>query len=198
MVCQCLKCSSLFRFTTSEITTINGTNHYDVNISAALGQIATGGGAEYMKEQLACFQVPSLSTPSFIDLECDMGTIFKETVTEQILIAGQKEEELAIQRGSYHNTVPAITVVVDGGWSKRSHGHSYIDNSGVGVIFGTATKGLLFIGVRNKHCSICAINARRELHVHKGVQITGSPLYLLLYNTQFCTVLYDNNGRPFK
>ena len=162
MVCQCLKCSSLFRFTTSEITTINGTNHYDVNIGAALGQIATGGGAEYMKEQLACFQVPSLSTPSFIDQECDTGTIFKETVTEQLLIAGQKEEELAIQRGSYHNTVPAITVVVDGGWSKRSHGHSYIVNSGVGVILGAATKGLLFIGVRNKHCSICAINARRE------------------------------------
>ena len=87
MVCQC---SLLFWFTTSETTTINGTNHYDVNIGAALGQIATG--AEHIKEQLACFQVPSLSTPSFISLECDMGTIFEEIVTEQLLIAGQKEK----------------------------------------------------------------------------------------------------------
>ena len=165
MVCQCLKCFTLFRFNTSEITTINGSNHYNVNIGAALGQIATGGGAEHMKEQLACFQVPSLSAPSFINLERDMGTMFEAIVTEQILTAGQKERELAIQRGSYHNTVPAITVVVDGGWSKRSHGHSYNANSGVGVIFGAETKGLLFIGVRNKYCSVCAIYTRRGIPI---------------------------------
>ena len=52
--------------------------------------------------------------------------------------------------------------MVDGGWSKRSHKHSYNANSGVGVIFGAATKALLFIGVRNKYCSICAINNRNE------------------------------------
>ena len=146
----------------SELSTINESNHYDVNIGATLGQIATGGGSEHMKEQLACFQVPSLSTPSFITLEYNMGTLFEEMVTKQLLTAGQKEKELAIQQGSYNdNRVPAITVVVDGGWSKRAHGHSYNANSGVGVIFGAATKELLFIGVRNKYCSVCAINNRR-------------------------------------
>ena len=69
---------------------------------------------------------------------------------------------MAIEKGNYHNGLPAITVVVDAGWSKRSHKHSYNVNSGVGVIFGTATKALLFIGVRNKYCSICAINARND------------------------------------
>ena len=53
--------------------------------------------------------------------------------------------------------VPACTVIVDGGWSKRSHKHSYNANSGVGVIFGAHTKKLLFIGVRNKYCSSCSI-----------------------------------------
>ena len=102
------------------------------------------------------------SFPSFIDLERTMGAAFEGIVSKQLLTAGQVEKRLAIERGSYHNGVPAITVVVDAGWSKRSHKHSYNANSGVGVIFGAATKALLFIGVRNKYCSICAINNRNE------------------------------------
>ena len=91
-----------------------------------------------------------------------MGTTFEAIVSKQLLTAGQVERRLAIEKGNYHNGVPAITVVVDAGWSKRSHKHSYNANSGVGVIFGAATKALLFIGVRNKYCSICAINARND------------------------------------
>ena len=162
MVCQCSKCSMLFRFTTSEVTSYSTTNHYTVNIGATLGQIATGGGADHLKEQLACIQVPSLSTPSFINLERSMGTTFEAIVSTQLLTAGKMERQLAIAQGNYHNGVPAITVVVDAGWSKRSHKHSYNANSGVGVIFGAVTKALLFIGVRNKYCSICAINTRNN------------------------------------
>ena len=53
-------------------------------------------------------------------------------------------------------------MVVDAGWSKRSHKHSCNANSGVGMIFGTVTKALLFNGVRNKYCSIRAINTRNN------------------------------------
>ena len=91
-----------------------------------------------------------------------MGTTFEAIVSTQLLTAGKMERQLAIAQGNYHNGVPAITVVVDGGWSKRSHKHSYNANSGVGVIFGVVTKALLFIGVRNKYCSICAINTRNN------------------------------------
>ena len=45
--------------------------------------------------------------------------------------AGKEEKRLAEIRGEYHDGVPAITVIVDGGWSKRSHKHSYNANSGV-------------------------------------------------------------------
>ena len=88
-----------------------------------------------------------------------MGAAFEEIVSTKLLTAGQVEKQLAIEKGSYHNGITAITVVVDGG---RSHKHSYNANSGVGVIFGAATKALLFIGVRNKYYSICAINNRNE------------------------------------
>ena len=59
--------------------------------------------------------------------------------------------------------MPAITVVVDAGWSKRSHKHSYNVKSGMGVIFGAATKKLLFIGVRNKYCSVCTVSEHHNL-----------------------------------
>ena len=162
MICQCLKCSTLFRLASSEITSYDDKNHFSVNIGAALGQTATGGGGDHLKEQLACIQIPSLSVPSFIELERTMGAAFEGIVSRKLLTAGQVQKQLAIEKGSYHNGVPAITVVVDGGWSKRSHKHSYNANSGVGVIFGAATQALLFIGVRNKYCSICAINNRND------------------------------------
>ena len=62
---------------------------------------------------------------------------------------------------NYHEGVPAITIV-DGGWSKQSHKHSYNVNSGVGVIFGAATKKLLHIGVRNKYCTVCSIAQKQS------------------------------------
>ncbi len=58
----------------------------------------------------------------------------------------------------------SITVVVDGGWSKRSHKHSYNANSGVGIILGKATGKLLYLGVRNKYCSSCAQGISRDKH----------------------------------
>ena len=70
--------------------------------------------------------------------------------------AGREEKRLGEERGSYHEGVPAFTVVVDGGWSKRSHKHSYNANSGVGIIIGKATGKLHHLGVRNKTCHVCS------------------------------------------
>jgi len=33
--------------------------------------------------------------------------------------AAAEEKQLAIARGDFHQGVPAITVICDGGWSKR-------------------------------------------------------------------------------
>ena len=73
-------------------------------------------------------------------------------------------EEAAEESGSYHDGVPAITVIVDGGWSKRSHKHSYNAKSGVGIIIGQKTGKLLHIGVRNKYCTACTQGIPQEQH----------------------------------
>ena len=73
-----------------------------------------------------------------------------------MLSAGQEERQLAIERNDYHQEVPAITVITDGDWSKRTHKHYYNDAGGVDIIIGKETKKLLHIGVRNKYCYICS------------------------------------------
>ena len=74
------------------------------------------------------------------------------------------ERQLAIDRGEYHEGVPAISVVVDCGWCKRSHRHTYNAKSGVGIIIGLATKKILHISVRNKYCSGCATGSPHDEH----------------------------------
>ena len=69
--------------------------------------------------------------------------------------AGEEERNMAIANDSFHQNIPAITVILDGGWSKRTHRHNYNAKSGVGIIIGKATGKILFMGIRNKFCSIC-------------------------------------------
>ena len=69
--------------------------------------------------------------------------------------AGKAERELAIQQNSYHQGVPAITVVVDDGWSKHTHKHIHNALSAVTVIFGQKTVKLLLIPECTKQVLFC-------------------------------------------
>ncbi len=79
--------------------------------------------------------------------------------------AGREEKRIAEETGSVPEGVPASTVILDGGWSKRSHKHSYNANSGVAIIIGKQAGKLLYIGVRNKYCHACARNISPNKHV---------------------------------
>ena len=54
--------------------------------------------------------------------------------------AGAEEKAIAISNDKYHQGIPAIIVIIDGGWSKHSHKHSYSAKSGVGIIIEEETK----------------------------------------------------------
>ena len=136
---------------------------YQSNVAAVMGQMSTGGGCNSLEELLCTIGIPSMSKPTFIEIERLLGLSFDQYLGELMLQAGREEKEIAIQNNEYHQGIPAVTVIVDGGWSKRSHKHSFNANSGVGVIFGAATKKLLYIGVRNKYCAVCSIAKRKGL-----------------------------------
>ena len=91
---------------------------------------------------------------------------------DEMAKAGAEERRIAIEKGIFHQGVPAITVICDGGWSKRIHKHTYNAYGGVGVIFGAETNKLLYIGVRNKYCQIChrAKNLGTETKEHNCYQ----------------------------
>ena len=63
----------------------------------------------------------------------------------------------------FFEDVPVCTVVVDAGWSKRSHKQSYNVNSGVAVIFGTHRRKLLYISIRNKYILLYLLYCPTEL-----------------------------------
>ncbi|KAH7942778.1 hypothetical protein HPB52_001328 [Rhipicephalus sanguineus] len=92
-----------------------------------------------------------------------LSRMWKGTLIKEMTEAGEEEKMLAEAAGDFceDGTTSWITVVVDGGWSHRSHGHRYSANSGVAVIVGKRTQKLLYLGVRNKLCSTCEYYAKK-------------------------------------
>ena len=87
--------------------------------------------------------VPTLTKKAFVATESAIDKCWWQSLEESMREAAEEEKRIAIERGSYHEGVPAITVILDAGWSKRSHKHSYNAKSGVGIIVGMETKKLL-------------------------------------------------------
>ena len=162
----CSKCSHTIPLETShKVKGPRGYRRWECNLAAVWGQMSTGGGHSKLSETMSVLGVPVMSARHFINTERDIGEWWRNELQELMVKAGKEEKQLAIERGDYLEGVPAITVIVDGGWSKRSHCHSYNAKSGVGIIIGQATGKLLHIGVRNKYCSACTRGVPVDQHV---------------------------------
>ena len=111
--------------------------------------MSTGSGHNHLQDTMSVLGVPIMSKTTFIQTERDIGEVWEREMEKAMLEAGKEEKRLAEQRGDYHQGVPAtcITVIVDGGWSKHSHKHSYNAKSGVGIIIGQKTGKIFHIGV---------------------------------------------------
>ena len=131
--------------------------------------MCTVGGHSKPGETMSIVGVPVMTKKSFIDTERDIGEMWKQALQQSMLEAGRREREIAIQKGHFHEGVLAITVIVDGGWSKRSHKHSYNAKSGVAIIIGKETGKLLHIGVRNKFCHACEARFQRKTTLATGI-----------------------------
>ena len=153
--------------TSSKITCLNGSKRWESNLAAVWGQMSTGGGFSSLRETMSSLGVPVMTKKAFIRTEHLLGSVWWEQLEQSMRLVGEEEKSLAISRNDFHENFPAITVIVDGGWSKRTHRHSYNANSGVAVIIGMETKKILFMGVRNKYCSTCARATNREEEIPK-------------------------------
>ena len=140
---------------------------YSVNVGAVWGQMSIGGGHKPLNELLATMNVPGISKKSFLTIESQIGASWEKILGEEMVKAGKEEKKLALERKDIVNGYPAITVIVDGGWSKRSHKHSYNAKAGVAIIIGKETQKLLYMGVRNKFCSICTVASNKGVSPKK-------------------------------
>ena len=126
--------------------------------------MATGTGYRQLEETMSVMGVPVMTKATFISTERDIGECWKQILLSSMAEAGQEGKKIAKENGRFHEGVPAVTVIVDGGWSKRSHKHSYNAKSGVAIIISKETGKLLFIGIRNKYCHACALEVKEKDH----------------------------------
>ena len=134
-----------------------------------------------------CVGVPVMTKSTFIQSERSTGKWWRKELEQLMLEAGREEKQLAEERGDYHDGVPAITVIVDGGWSKRSHKHRYNAKSGVAIIIGKETRKLLHIGVCNKYCAACTQGIPKEKHAcYKNWDASSSQMETDIIVQGFC------------
>jgi hypothetical protein len=100
-----------------------------------MGSMVTGGGVSHLIETMATLNAPGMSQVTFTAIEEEIRQWWQTVLEKDLLAAGVEERNQAILRGDYHQGVPAVTVICDGGWSKRSHKYTYNAAEGVAVIF---------------------------------------------------------------
>ncbi len=173
----CNGCGETFSFCTSpKVHTPEG-DHFEINVRAVWSQMSTGGGCSKLNEQAATLGMPGLQRSTYSKIEEKIGHWWKKVLQEEMLAAGMEERKLAEEAGDFHEGIPAITVIIDAGWSKMSHKHTYNAPGGVGIVVGARTKKLLYIGVKVKTCFVCtaAENKGTKAKTHDcGKNWTGS------------------------
>nr|CAH7733841.1 unnamed protein product [Callosobruchus chinensis] len=138
----------------------------NINYGAVWGALSTGNTFSHLKELLSMMDIPPMAYSTFQKIENDLAFAWKEELWSVMEKAGQEEKAMAIDNNQVdENGVPWTTVYLDGGWSHRSYGHNYNAASGAAVIIGKHTGKLLYLGVRNKYCSICARASHNQQQV---------------------------------
>ncbi|KAK5640569.1 hypothetical protein RI129_011380 [Pyrocoelia pectoralis] len=128
----------------------------NVNSAAVLGFVSAGLGHSAMNEINANLDLPPMSYRQYSKHHEIISDVILQTAWSSMEEAGKEEAELAKEVGDIDDDgIPTITVIADGAWSKRSYKVNYDALSGVACIVGARTGKLLFVGIRNKYCSIC-------------------------------------------
>ena len=126
LVAQCQVCQKQFSLSTSEtVECDDGDHRFDVNVRAVWAEMVTGGGSTSLNERMGTMGIGQISAHSFKQIEDQVSKWWLEALQQDMAAAAVTEKAHALEVGSYCEGIPAITVVADAGWSKRSHGHSY-------------------------------------------------------------------------
>nr|XP_022901404.1 uncharacterized protein LOC111414324 [Onthophagus taurus] len=138
----------------------------DINSATVLATISTGAGYSTLEETHSVMSIPPMSNRRYNEEHKKLSSVVTKTAWATMIEAGKEEASLATQVGDVDDDgIPFITVIADGGWCKRSYKTNYNALSGVGCIIGASTGKLLYLGIRNKYCSVCARAESRRQNV---------------------------------
>jgi gas vesicle protein len=161
--------------TTSKISTDSKDQSLPINQAAVWGTMAGGGGYQSLFDTMKIMDIPPMMFRNYKLNELKIHDYQQYGLLETIKLNGKEELEIA-QRDpltSYHDGIPCVAVTCDGGWGKRSYGHSFKSLSGCAVIIGNKTGKILWLGIRNKYCFKCDLHGK-ALAI-SGTQCTVGP-----------------------
>lgn len=145
-------------------------NILDINRGAVCGTMLTGTGHKQLQELLAAVDVPCMANETYQKYHHEMSEAFAAAAEEEMRVAGEQETKLAIERGDVINGTPHIPVITDDSWMKRSYrSGSYDSPSGSAIIMGYYSRKILYVGIRNKYCVVCARAAKLKVNVKEHV-----------------------------
>ena len=164
---KCNACGMCLNVEMQSRSKVKGTKHHATNIAAVWRFMSAGSGYANLKESFSVLDIPIMTEKVFLKTANFVGGKWRDILVEEMLLASRKERGIALGDGKLDESVPAIDVIVDSDWSTRSHQDRYTAKSGVACIIGQKTKKLLFLRVRNKFCSVCAIATRKKETIPK-------------------------------
>ncbi|XP_045509000.1 uncharacterized protein LOC123704641 isoform X2 [Colias croceus] len=152
---QCNMCNQKFQINSCE-TSPDESNDMTINHAALTGAMLIGCGRTNLNELLTAMDLPKLNQKTYNKCHSDVSNWWAVAAETSMKEAAKEEGELAIESGEIIDGIPAIVVVADACWSKRSYRNNYAAASGAAAIIGFKTGKVLFMEVKNKYCIVCA------------------------------------------
>lgn len=161
MLFKCDSCVATYKVRTEEPTDLP-----QLRRSMVWATLCSGGTFNSTKELLTLCNIPFMPFQTFITDEMNMDAILEESLEKSLDEAVQNEKRATCRTenpeiSTTDEQAPVkLSVALDGSWSTRSYGKRFSSASGCGVIVGEKSKKILFVGCRNKRCSVCSRAAR--------------------------------------
>lgn len=155
----CNMCGESFKVSLVEETR----SAMNLNQRMVAGVMSCGSGHSHLQTITASVGLPALSLSLYSKTHNEICNWWEMTAAQCMSDAVKEEADYAISVGNVNkNGVPLISVAVDGCWSKRSYGKNYSALSGAAAIVGLHFGKVLYLGVKNKYCYVCARNANKS------------------------------------
>ncbi|XP_047516704.1 uncharacterized protein LOC125057211 [Pieris napi] len=163
---RCNMCNKTFLVNSEDQ---NAVDKVEVNSAAIAGIVATGIGYSQFQELNNALDIPVFTDAYYAKLQDKLFEQWENTAIEVMEAAAKREKEAAIIEGRVKNGIPLVDVRADCCWSARSYGDNYKALSGAAVIIGRKFGEVLYIGVKNKYCLVCARAKKKGVEAKEHV-----------------------------